>query len=82
MSYGCPCLVSDIPENREALGGHGFTFRNKDPQDLAARLASLLADPARLMAVGAAARSYVMARFSWDTVAHELEELYRGVLRA
>ena len=32
MSYGNACLVSDIPENIEALNGLGFTFRTKSPR--------------------------------------------------
>ena len=32
MSYGNACLVSDIPENIEALNGLGFTFRTKNPR--------------------------------------------------
>lgn len=80
MSYRCGCLVSDIPENREALAGHGFTFRNKDPVDLAARLSALLEDPARVERVGASAQAFVTSRYSWDTVADELDALYRNTV--
>jgi glycosyltransferase involved in cell wall biosynthesis len=42
MSYGIPILASDIPENKEALGGAGFTFRNKDVEDLRNKMQELL----------------------------------------
>jgi glycosyltransferase involved in cell wall biosynthesis len=80
MSYGCCCLVSDIPENLEALEGHGFAFHSRDASDLARRLAELLAAPACVRDAGAAARTYVVQRFSWDRTVDELEALYRAVL--
>ncbi|MCD6435080.1 MAG: glycosyltransferase family 4 protein, partial [Clostridiales bacterium] len=42
MSYGTPILASDIPENKEALGGAGFTFKNKDTDDLEKKMRELL----------------------------------------
>ena len=45
MSYGNCVLASDIPENREALEGNGFTFRNKDVGDIESQLKNLLAQP-------------------------------------
>ena len=44
MSYGNACLVSDIPENKEGLGDKGFYFKNKDADDLSAKLKMLLSD--------------------------------------
>ena len=38
MSYGLPCLVSDIPENREAIGDCGLTFKSGDVIDLNEKL--------------------------------------------
>ncbi len=82
MSYGCACLVSDIPENREAVDGHGFTFRSRDSDDLARQLGPLLKDPGGVRRAGERSRSYVLARFSWDTVADELERLYQETVRS
>lgn len=42
MSYGLPILSSDIPENKEALGGSGFLFKNKDVNDLKKKMEELL----------------------------------------
>ena len=33
MAYGLPVLVSDIPENLEAVGVCGWSFANKDLAD-------------------------------------------------
>jgi glycosyltransferase involved in cell wall biosynthesis len=80
MNYGCACLVSDIPENLEAIEGRGLTFRNRDARDLARQLMNLIQSPARVQEVGSAARSYVAGRYAWDKVVIELEALYRSVL--
>jgi glycosyltransferase involved in cell wall biosynthesis len=80
MSYGCACLVSDIPENEEAIDGRGFTFRNRDPQDLALQLTRLIESPELVRKVGNNARSYVAATYDWDKVALDLEALYRSLL--
>ncbi|VAX34557.1 Alpha-D-GlcNAc alpha-1,2-L-rhamnosyltransferase, partial [hydrothermal vent metagenome] len=42
MSYGNCCLVSDIPENLEVLSDLGYMFRNKDIDDLSAKLRYLI----------------------------------------
>jgi glycosyltransferase involved in cell wall biosynthesis len=79
MSYGNCCLVSDIPENLEALGeegGTGFTFRGKDAEDLRRKLSWLLAHPEETLAVRDRARMHVMANYSWDSVAERLERFY------
>lgn len=79
MSYGCACLVSDIPENKEAIEGHGFTFQDRDPGDLARQLAFLIDSPEHVKAIGSAAKSYVAGRYDWDKVTLELEALYRSL---
>lgn len=81
MSYGNACLVSDIPENIEALNSLGFTFRTKDPADLAEKLESLSADRGRLDKVRPKAKKYVLENFSWDNIAKEFEELYKKALK-
>jgi len=80
MSYGCACLVSDIPENKEAIDGHGITFRNGDAHDLARQLRSLIDSPERVKAIGSAARSHVAAQYSWDQTVLGLEDLYQSLL--
>ncbi len=80
MSFGACPLASDIPENREALDGRGFTFRCGDAGDLRSRLQELLDDPARVERARAGLREAVLERYSWDRIASEFESLYRGTL--
>src|SRR4051812_43621342 len=49
---------------------------------LAARMADLLADPARAAAMGAAGRERVLAEFGWPAIAQQTVEVYETVLAA
>ncbi|MEI8183368.1 MAG: glycosyltransferase family 4 protein [Desulfomonile sp.] len=80
MSYGKSCVVSDIPENREALNGHGFVFRNKSVDDLARVLKVAAADPVTGMALGKDAGNYVLAEYSWDRIVAIYEDFYEKVI--
>jgi len=60
-----------------------------DPDDtaafeagLAARIAELLADPARAAAMGAAGRERVLAEFGWPAIAQRTVEVYSAILAA
>lgn len=77
MSYGTLCLVSDIPENIEAVDCHGLHFRRGDTDDLAAKLGALCAGQCRDAPQAAV---HVAQRYSWDTIAAEFERYYAGLL--
>ena len=79
MSYGLVALVSDIPENRSVIrdGEDGLLFRQGDAEDLAGRLASLLAGGRSLSdRLARNARATVQRRFSVEAVVDRLEALY------
>lgn len=76
MSYGNCCLVSDIPENMEAIDEAGFTFQNKNVADLRDKLSGLLASEVLRNSVGERARSRVMESYNWDHIASEFEDMY------
>jgi glycosyltransferase involved in cell wall biosynthesis len=80
MSYSNCCVASDIPENQEALEGHGFLFRNKDVTSLRQCLGRLIEDPHLVRSKKESARSHVLANYTWDTIADRLEILYAGIL--
>jgi len=80
MSYGNCCLVSDIPENLEAIHGHGFSFRHDDEANLAAKMNELLRDDSLRASAGAAGRAFVLAHHSWDDIAARTESVYAGLL--
>jgi glycosyltransferase involved in cell wall biosynthesis len=77
LSYGLDCLVSDIPENIEAIDTEGITFRQGDADDLAAKLKEMLDGEGVPTRVAAAA-----PRPSWDQVADEFEQFYQELAAA
>jgi glycosyltransferase involved in cell wall biosynthesis len=77
MSYGNCCLVSDIPENREALDGFGFYCKNKDVNDLAYKLEYLINSERVVESVKEKAKNHVLENFLWDQIAIQFECLYK-----
>ena len=78
MSYGAPVLVSDIPENIEAIHDAGFSFKRADAQHLAQRLGELLVHPEVLDAARERGRVVIRREFSWSMIAKKTEEVYRS----
>jgi starch synthase len=67
--------VGGIPE-AVADGDTGLLVPADDPAELAAALNSLLGDPGRAAAMGAAGRKRALAEFSWDSIAAQTTALY------
>jgi glycosyltransferase involved in cell wall biosynthesis len=82
MSFGRAVLVSDIPENLEAIGDAGACFAVGNTQALGGALAALLADPERIASLGAAARQRVGRHFDWDAIVVATEGVYRRACRS
>lgn len=80
MSYGDCCLVSDIPENVEALNNYGYLFKSGDVNDLAEKLEFLLNNKDAVDAFREKGRDYVLENYSWDKIAGDCERLYEGLL--
>jgi glycosyltransferase involved in cell wall biosynthesis len=80
MNYGNCCLVSDIPENIEAINGFGYSFRNKDVSDLARKLNQLLNSHEMVQKFKSDASDYVRHYMAWDRIADEFESFYIDVL--
>ncbi len=68
MSYGLPCLLSDLPVHRElsSNGSAAMLFRCGDPVDLRSRLHALLNDESERRQYGDAAYEMVLRRHSAD----------------
>jgi len=81
MGYGRCVLCSDIPENLEAIGNFGFSFRNKDVKDLKIKILDLLEKPKLVENIGLKAKEYIKKNFDWDDIAIKTEGLYRGLLK-
>lgn len=80
MGSGLCVVASDIPENREAIGNAGFTFRHGDAADLAERLRFLIANPAVREAAGEAAMRRVSEHYQWSNIAEEVERVYFEIM--
>jgi glycosyltransferase involved in cell wall biosynthesis len=80
MAAGRAVLVSDIPENLEAIGDAGARFTVGDVEALRSALAALVADPERLSRLGDAARARIARDFDWDDIAAATERVYHDAL--
>ncbi len=80
MSFGNCVVASDIPENIEALSGHGYTFSNMDVDSLAEQLRFLLDSPEAVKRYKESGKSYVLENHSWDSIAKGFEDFYLRIL--
>jgi glycosyltransferase involved in cell wall biosynthesis len=86
MSYRCPVLTSDIPENMEISRGAESEqgkpacrfFKSGDVDDLARALAGLLND-GELPAMASRARDFVLSRYGWDEMKDRTLAVYERV---
>ena len=77
MSHGKCCIASDIAENLELIGPAGLCFVSRDTDDLSGKMQLAAQDRGQAAALGLAARSRVLCKFTWDAVTDRLESLYR-----
>jgi len=80
MGAGLCVLASDVPENREAVDGAGFTFQRGNPADLADRLRFLIKNPAVREAAGQMARKRVEEEYQWQRITEQIESTYFEIL--
>lgn len=80
MAAGLCVLTSDVPENREAIEGAGFTFQRGNASDLADRLRFLIANPAVREAAGRNASKKIEEQYQWGQIAEQIESVYLNVL--
>ncbi len=80
MSYGNCCLISDISENLEALNNLGYSFRNKDVDDLSKKLEFLINNSEAVELVKERSKKYVLENYSWDNIASQFEDLYQKLV--
>jgi len=71
---GVPDVIAD--------GDDGLLVDFGDVSGLAAAIQSLLADPARAQALGARGRAKVVARYTWDRLYGQLQQIYGRVTGA
>jgi glycosyltransferase involved in cell wall biosynthesis len=76
MSYGTCVLISNIPENLEAIDHSGFSFETKDISDLYEKLIYLLSAPEIVDGRGERGKKFVEDNFNWDRIVMETEKIY------
>lgn len=79
MACGLPCLVSDIPANKEWLrdGENGWLFRDGSVDDLAAKIAQSLENYKLLPQMGQKARMIAEERADWRKNFQKLLQAYQ-----
>jgi len=77
MSYGCNCLVSDIPENLEVVKDKAFSFKKGNIQSLADALAKMesLNEEERIQK-SIEIQQYAIQKFGWNDVVNSTLDLY------
>jgi glycosyltransferase involved in cell wall biosynthesis len=81
MSAGRAVIATDIPAHRELLGDAGVFVPAGDAAALAQAIEALADDPARLGAIGEAARRRVAEtdEYDWDRIAADTEALLQAI---
>jgi glycosyltransferase involved in cell wall biosynthesis len=77
MAHGTATLVSDIPENREAIAYTGYTFRNKNVADLMGKLNGLLRNPEIVREMGEMQRKRVAQEYNWEMITEKIQNVYQ-----
>jgi glycosyltransferase involved in cell wall biosynthesis len=80
MGAGVCVLASDAPENIEAIGDAGFTFRRNDVNDLQRMLTLLLSDPSLCGEIGGRAQARVRREYLWEGVSEATSAVYSSLL--
>lgn len=78
-SYGNCLLVSDIPENLEAIGDTGFSFRNGDSAALAQQIQWLLDRPDQIESARACTQAWAFSLMDWRDVAMATQRVYESL---
>jgi glycosyltransferase involved in cell wall biosynthesis len=80
MAAGLTPVVSDLPENREAIAETGIAVPFGNPEPFAAAFRELARDPQRRAVEGERARRRVEEHFRADEMVRWTREVYREVL--
>jgi glycosyltransferase involved in cell wall biosynthesis len=81
MGYGNCILANDVPEHREVLDETGIYFSPTDDEDLCSKLQMLLDNPNIVQQRQRIVLERVRARYSWDRVAEQYDELFQKVAK-
>ena len=81
MSFGCNCLVSDIPENMEVVKDKAYSFEKSNVDSLVSSLKQLEnLSVTEWEQKGAEIQKYTQQNFGWDDVTEQTIRLYESEL--
>ncbi len=81
MRAGLPTVANDLPGIREAIGNDCGLLTDRTAPAVAAAVSMLLADPAKAVRMGQAARARWESHFTAEAMASSYETLYRAIQR-
>jgi len=83
LACGLPCLVSDIPANKEWVveGENGWLFRDGDANHLAEKILAAISQRENLPEVGRSSRWSAELRADWEKNAEALMNVYRSLTK-
>lgn len=81
MGYGNCILANDVPEHHEVLGDTGVYFSKTDDDDLVAKMQQLLDDAKLVNKKREVILQRVRAKYSWQRVTEQYEELFKKVAK-
>jgi glycosyltransferase involved in cell wall biosynthesis len=81
LASGLPCLVSDIPGNREWIeeGVNGWLFRDGDVDDLTEKILNAIKNRKSFDKIGEAARKTAEQKADWKKNFGKLLETYQKI---
>ena len=82
LASGLPCLVSDIPGNREWIqdGVNGWLFRDGDVDDLSEKILYAIQNRSSFVEIGQAARRTAEEKADWKKNFGKLLEAYEKII--
>jgi glycosyltransferase involved in cell wall biosynthesis len=83
MSCGLPVVANDIAGNRTVIssGVNGILVPLRSPKIMAKAVLELLNDPYRRERIGKAARTTILASYTWEKIADNIIECYENAIQ-
>ncbi len=80
MSFELPVLVSDIPENLEAIKGAGKTFKNSNVESLRENLEKMIKNVKETKLLGEHACQVIAKYYCWDKISQKVIKTYQKAI--
>lgn len=80
LGWGLACLVSDIPQNLEAIDRAGLSFKVNDVNDLAEKLQYLIDNPEQVAKLGSLATERAREEYDWQRISDRVAKVFRDAI--